>query len=91
MFYGVDVCEYVYSSVLASFPGLLELRFLIACINGVRGQESAKVHVSGAVATVADEIAALADTIVTEIESDSEKTEVKKMNSWKTRLCYRCL
>lgn len=30
----LSVCEYVYSSVLASFPGLLDLRFLIACIMG---------------------------------------------------------
>jgi len=34
-----------------------------------------------AVAAVVDKIAAMADRIRTEIESDSEKTEVKKMNS----------
>jgi len=34
-----------------------------------------------AVAAVADKITAMADRIGMEIESDSEKTEVKKMNS----------
>ena len=34
-----------------------------------------------AVAAVADKIAAMADRIGTEIESDSKKTEVKKTNS----------
>ena len=45
-----------------------------------------------AVAAVADKIAAMADRIGTEIESDSEKTEVKKTNSAGYKaMCSTCL
>ena len=38
-------------------------------------------RIKDAIAAVADKIATMADRIGMEIESDSKKTEVKKMNS----------